>query len=204
MSCSGARSKHLIEEWDEIPPQLDAVREETQLVAITIGGNDLNYVGNLLAASCSEGERLRSRGVSVPCPALRQTTEQSYTDLESNLIILTDAIGQRAPQARIVFVQYLTLIPQTLCSKTRLSNQEAADAQKKAQRLADVIPRVAERGGASVLQVNDMSTNRTPCDDGPLSHGFEEDFDFSSGVPWHPNEDGMEFIAESLEQMWRL
>ena len=38
---------HVLAPWNELPAQIDAVTPDTRLVTITIGGNDLNYIGNL-------------------------------------------------------------------------------------------------------------------------------------------------------------
>lgn len=68
-SCGGATSEHVLRGWSELPPQIDALDRETRLVTITVGGNDLGYVGWLFASSCRLGvaafpalaDRLRNR-----------------------------------------------------------------------------------------------------------------------------------------------
>ncbi len=54
-SCGGATTAHVLAPWNELPAQIDAVTSDTRLVTITIGGNDLNYMGVLFAASCHAG-----------------------------------------------------------------------------------------------------------------------------------------------------
>lgn len=54
MSCSGATTSDLLDggEWFQ-PAQIDAVRPGTKLVTLTVGGNDVSYLGSLTAWSCA-------------------------------------------------------------------------------------------------------------------------------------------------------
>jgi lysophospholipase L1-like esterase len=52
VTCGGATTQHILGSWNELPAQISAVDSETRLVTITIGGNDLNYIGLLAGYSC--------------------------------------------------------------------------------------------------------------------------------------------------------
>ncbi len=74
VSCGGATTAHLLGPWGELPPQLDALRPETRLVTVTIGGNDVGYIGGLIRASC-----LSRAGATVgACPQVPAPTEQAW------------------------------------------------------------------------------------------------------------------------------
>lgn len=199
VSCGGATSAHLLSAWNELPAQIDAVTPDTRLVTITIGGNDIALVGNLTVASCDPGETLRVAGMTIPCPSTPfPVADEAYTTLETNLGEIAQQIASRAPQARIVFIQYVTLVPETQCAQTRLSESEAAELQAVAARLADITARAAQANGATVLRMDEASRTHTPCDAEPWSLGFPADYTEAQGAPWHPNRAGMAAIADRL------
>jgi hypothetical protein len=76
VTCSGATTVHLLQggQFGQ-PAQLDAVTPATQLVTVTIGGNDVFFMTNLIAMSC---------GLPGGCPirpdALVQTRFASLAD----------------------------------------------------------------------------------------------------------------------------
>src|SRR5690606_10476488 len=55
VSCGGAKTEHLLGPWNELPAQLDAVTGTTRLVTVTVGGNDIDYMGVLFGGSCRAG-----------------------------------------------------------------------------------------------------------------------------------------------------
>jgi lysophospholipase L1-like esterase len=194
-------SAHLIGPWNELPAQIDAVTSATRLVTITIGGNDLAFAGNLTAASCEQGESIRVAGMVLPCPSPFPVSEDAYTNLERNMRETARQIAVRAPQARTVFIQYVTLVPRTQCPQSRFTEAEAAEMRVVAARLVEITSRVAEDGGAMVLRIDEISRDHTPCDPDPWSVGLPSDYDESLGAPWHPNRRGMEVIAGELEDL---
>jgi lysophospholipase L1-like esterase len=201
VSCGGATSAHVIGPWNELPAQIEAVTGETRLVTITVGGNDLAFVLNLMAASCEQGESIAVAGRVFPCPPSRPVAEEAYARLEANMGEIARQIARRAPQARAVFIQYVTLVPQTQCPNSRFSEAEAASLRTTAARLAEITARAARENGASVLRIDEMSRDHTPCDGEPWSVGLPSDYTESQGAPWHPNGRGMEVIAEKLGEM---
>lgn len=201
VSCGGATSAHMIGPWRELPAQIDAVTPGTRLVTITVGGNDVAYAGNLTAASCDQGEIIHVAGMAVPCPPPFPVTEAAWTTLDQNLHELGRQISARAPHARIVFIQYVTLVPNAQCPQTRLTDEEAAQLRAVADRLAEITARAAADTGASLLRTNEISRGHTPCDSEPWSVGFPSDYSEAMGAPWHPNRRGMEAIAAGLERL---
>jgi hypothetical protein len=94
------------------PPQFDALRPDTDLVTLTIGGNDINIGG--LWLSCAQ------LGATDPSgdPCKRQATAGG-TDLYAQRIAaaapkvaqVLDGIRQRAPRATVLPVGYLRILP---------------------------------------------------------------------------------------------
>lgn len=203
VACDGATSAHVLGPWDELAPQLDAITPETQLVTITIGGNNLRYVGNLFAASCRAGVKFRTQSGEErgDCPPLDLAGEADYRQLQDSLLNIAAAVKDRAPEARLVFVQYVTLIAEESCAAAPLLPEDAAALRETGARLAAVTAQAARIAGADIISAEELSRGHTPCDAQPWSRAFSNEFDFSKGAPWHPNAAGHAAIADALRAM---
>ncbi|QZH74641.1 MAG: SGNH/GDSL hydrolase family protein [Erythrobacter sp.] len=202
-SCGGATTAHVLGPWNELPPQIEAVRLDTRLVTITIGGNDLAYMGVMFAASCHAG----MRDTRLVDPATGECREPVLPEparvqaLEDDLARLLSEIRVRAPRARVVLVQYVALAGDSDCAAAPLSPEHAAIAQGVAAALAEASERAAERAGAEVLAMDEFSANHTPCDPEPWAHGLGDGFDPAQGAPWHPSREGHAAIAQELARL---
>lgn len=201
VSCGGATTAHVLGPWNELPPQIDAVRSDTRLVTITIGGNDLNYMGVMFTASCHAGigrEWLANpeTGLCQPVPV---PSEAAYRQVEDDLARIFAEIGRRAPSAKVILVQYVTLDPASPCPAAAISDEHAEIARTVAHRLAQASERAAALTGAEVLPIDRMSVGHTPCDANPWATGLSNDYDMAQGAPWHPNAAGHAAIAAALE-----
>lgn len=196
--CGGATSGHVTGPWNELPAQIDAVTVDTRLVTLTIGGNDLNYVGTLFMAGCDPVAGLTVQGQTMPCAALRAPTEANFARAESGLRAIAQQVRTRAPLARLVFVQYVTLLPAQPCPATAISPEGAALARSIAARLATITATVARDAGADLLATDQLSRGHTPCDPQPWAKGRPDPADPRPGAPWHPNAAGHAAIAAEL------
>lgn len=203
VSCGGATTAHLLGAWDELPAQLDAVTPDTALVTITAGGNDLNYMGLMFAASCHADlpEPRTTDPATGQCRPLPVPDEAAYTALERSMGALFVAIRERAPQARVVLVQYVALADEEPCSAAPLLPEHAAIARAVAARLAAISSRAAEATGAQVLAIDRLSQAHTPCTPQPWARGMAAGYDGSQGAPWHPTAEGHAAIAHELERL---
>ena len=195
-SCGGATTAHVLGAWDELPAQIEAVGPDTRLVTITIGGNDVSYVGGLFAASCEERGMAERMGGS--CPDFTAPEEAKWTALERDMDAIAEGVRARAPSALLVFVQYVGLVPEGACSSVPLTPGEVGLARLMAKRLAKVTAQTAERHGAVLLPVHAMSQAHLPCSAVPWAKAFPEGDAGGSGAPWHPTAEGHRAIAEAL------
>ena len=197
-SCGGAMTQHLLGPWSELPPQLDAVTADTDLVTITIGGNDLDYVRNLFVASCAMGKF----GTPVDqCPATMLPSDSDYAEVKGRLTAVVDTIRARAPGGRIAFVQYVTLVPETPCDAVPLRAEDAADMRALGRRLADITRQVATETGSLLIESDKASVGHTACDAEPWSYAMASGMQQAEGSPWHPNARGHEVIADMLQNI---
>lgn len=201
-TCSGATTDNVLGPWNEIPPQISSVTTQTRLVTVTIGGNDLSYIGNLFSATCAFNSRIiaASGAKTRACGPVRVPTEADYTRDEAQLNEIARRLKAAAPQARIVFVQYLTPLPKpgALCAATPVSETDAAIVREIGRRLAEITGRVAQAHGIVTVEMNQASAAHTPCDKEPWMIGSPQGYDGRQGLQWHLNKAGMQATADGI------
>lgn len=200
-SCSGATTNHVLGPWGDLPPQIASVTPDTRLVTVTIGGNDLSYIGNLFSATCQYRAKQAPPGTKLkPCGAVRVPTEADYARTEAQLLKIAQTIRERAPKARLVLVQYLTPLPAAgvSCAATPVSEDDAEIVRAIGTRLAIITDRVGKESGALVVEMNINSGAHTPCDPDPWMIGAPAGYDGSQGLQWHLNLAGMQRTAHDI------
>ncbi|MCJ2179605.1 SGNH/GDSL hydrolase family protein [Novosphingobium album (ex Hu et al. 2023)] len=201
-SCSGATTNHILGPWGDIAPQVDGITPDTRLVTVTIGGNDLNYVGNLFNATCDfNAKTLAASGAKPkPCAPVKVPTEADYARDEAQLNEIARRVRAAAPEARLVFVQYLAPLPPagSLCAVTPVSEENATIIREIGRRLAEITGRVALTNGALVVEMNQASATHTPCDPEPWMIGSPQGYDGKQGLQWHLNKAGMQATADGI------
>lgn len=212
VSCGGATTAHVLSPWNELPAQIDALRPDTMLVTVTIGGNDVNYVGGLMAGSCepppAEGavarvcKGLAAHAASDPDARKRAEvarSEDAWQTMEAGLQSIAQAVRSRSPNARLVFVDYLTVLPdQGVCPQAPLSPAAARSARTTAGRLAQVTAQVAQDTGADLIRASNLSKGHDACASTPWINGFIPSGAPERYAPYHPNLIGMTAVAEAL------
>lgn len=190
VTCGGATTVHLLEGWSELPPQIDAVTADTRLVTVTIGGNDVGYVRNLMAAACQSGAR---------CIPRTAVGEDVWVRDEANLRAIVRGVRSRAPKARIVFVDYVTLLPASgSCPAVAMPEADLAVGRATAARLAALTARVAREEKAELISAAALSRGHTACDPQPWTVGAALTDPAAGGTMWHPNAAGMRAVADAL------
>jgi lysophospholipase L1-like esterase len=187
--------------------QVDAVTAETELVTITIGGNDLNYVGNLLAESCLGdlaanrssplANILKQYGVCTPTPDATVLT--ALAGLDSKLTAMVEAVQAKAPDARIVLVDYPTLLPQNgrPCAVAPIPQDRQKFLLQVARELSLATKHVAQRTGTEFVAASKESRHHDVCSADPWMTGY----DFTPGLAaMHPNEAGHAAVAAAVVQ----
>lgn len=200
VSCSGATTAHLTGPRGAIPPQLDALTPDTRLVTITIGGNDLNYIGRLSAAGCNA--IAAQSWDKEKCPVPPAPDEAAYAALAVRMDAIAKEVRRRAPDARLVFVDYLTILPVTgTCDATPLLPSEADASRETARRLAGITAKAAADNGADVVKSSELSTGHDACSSDAWMNGYPV---LGGGAAYHPNAKGMTAIADALDKrLWK-
>lgn len=197
VSCSGATTRGVLDGWAGIAPQIDALTSETRLVTITIGGNDVGYIGGLMAASCQRA----NAASSVRCPPAVPATEEKWAALEAALRRIADEVRQRSPKARLIWVDYPAVLPERGgCAAAPLSPEQADGARQVAKRLAALTARVARETGGSILAASRLTKGHDVCAPDPWMNGYPVPGKPVS-APYHPTLPGMTAIADALDRM---
>ena len=207
VTCSGATTAGILSSQRFLPPQIDAVGKETRLVTISIGGNDVHLAGNLFAWSCAQApEKIPDAWKPWICTVTPQDkVEVAFTELEGRMRAIVDAVHQHAPQARIILVDYLRLLPASGSCPERLplTNEELAEGRAEEARLAAITTKVAQETGAGLLKASELSEGNDVC--ASDSWVFPLEFpphllDFAP-LAYHPTAAAMQAIADALEKM---
>ncbi|MDN5795306.1 MAG: SGNH/GDSL hydrolase family protein [Intrasporangium sp.] len=113
-SCSGAQTKDMFtSQLPGVAPQLDALRPDTQLVTLSIGGNDFSVFGTLVGYCTT----LRAGDpTGDPCRQAMQVGGQdrllaAVAVTQQRIVGVVAAIRSRAPHARILLVGYPQIVP---------------------------------------------------------------------------------------------
>lgn len=115
VACSGATTDNVLNggQYGNELPQVDALDDRTDVVTITIGGNDIGFVPFAKACVLSDCDSSTS---------IYATTMHNIDyNLDSKLTATYEAIAQRATKARIYVVGYPQVAPDT--TTTPLSEQ---------------------------------------------------------------------------------
>jgi lysophospholipase L1-like esterase len=208
VSCSGATTAHILGPWAELPPQIDAVTSDTKLVTITIGGNDVGYIGRLIGQSC-EQERGNAKAApaaqafckSFPAVSIFPMPDAArFARLEADLKAVATEVHKRAPDARIIFVQYLTVLPKTGgCAALPLSTEQAETTRAVGAGVADATARAATATGADLVASTILSKGHDVCAAKPWVFGFATPGGPPVLIPYHPNLDGMTALADAID-----
>lgn len=198
VSCGGATTAHILGRWNELPAQIDAVTADTRLVTVTIGGNDVGYIASLIkAASCAAIQPAPAR-----CKQSSTTFQQAWSAVEQSMRSIVTDIRRRAPGARIVFVDYVTLLPaRGTCPQFPFPAEQADTVRAIAAHLAESTARVATSEGVEVVRASWLSRRHDACSKAPWANGWIDPLPGAGGVRFHPNAAGMAAVADALEKL---
>jgi lysophospholipase L1-like esterase len=208
VSYSGATTAHLLDTpQDEAPPQLEALTPDAALVTITVGGNDLDYVGtfirgsflNTLAKPASIlGRRVANR-IRARVSYLKD--EASYQAVADSLTTVVKRAKERSPEAKIVLVDYLSLVGPGTRPRldVPLNEEQLPSVAMMADGLAAAFAKAAAATGADLVAASAASLDHAIGTADPWTTGFTLlPANLGGFVPYHPNAAGMRAIADLI------
>jgi lysophospholipase L1-like esterase len=166
VTCGAAETKDFFEpQYFGVPPQLDALRNDTQLVTMTIGGNDSNVFIETILACGSLG--VLSLGQGSPC---KDQYGSSFEDTIRNttypsLVRALQAVRAKAPRARIAILGYPWIMPPSggCYDKMPIASGDVPYVRGIQATLNDAVRRAAAATGAIYVNLSTVSEGHDAC-----------------------------------------
>ena len=177
------------------PPQAEALDGSEDLVTVTIGGNDVGYVPLLMAAGLPRIVRMLPLLGGVVREMVDPTArDRALVEVAESLKEVGRTVRQRSPRAKVLFVDYLTLLPPT-GSAPPLSDVDVALGRRVADTLERLTGEAAADTGCEWVRVAEASRDH---------HAWSaEPWTTKPGIPFpgrpaplHPNAAGMRAVAD--------
>jgi lysophospholipase L1-like esterase len=199
-SCSGAGTDEMTAPQDvnpgpANPPQFDRLDDATQLVTIGIGGNDIGF--EEIVRTCSTADR-----ASRPCQDryVRGDSDEIKERIAATGPKVGDVLSgirKRAPEARVLLVNYVSILPETgsgCWPQVPFADADVPYLRAKQHELNAELAQQANAEGATLVDAFAASVGHDACQPSGI-RWVEPIIGFSGAAPLHPNQLGMECTA---------
>jgi lysophospholipase L1-like esterase len=177
------------------PAQITAVTARTDLVSVTAGGNDIGYIPSLIAASLPGWiSRLPALGDRLQRAAAPAQAAERLSRTAGSIGRVFAAIKDRAPDARIVCVDYLTVLPPTYHEDLPFDEPAYHALAGLASDLGAALARASSEYHVDLVKASEYSIGHHAWSDERWTSGWA--WPRPGGqTPFHPNADGMTAVA---------
>lgn len=206
VTCGAAETSHFFSsQYPGVAPQLDAVNKDSQLVTMTIGGNDSGVFINSILSCGAAG--LSTLGQGSPCKdrygssfedTIRSTTYPS-------LVNALRAVRAKAPRAKVGILGYPWIMPATggCFDRMPVAQGDVPYVRGIQATLNDAVRRAAAATGATYVNLNTVSNGHDACQ--PLGVRWVEPvLQGTNAVVVHPNALGESQMAAQAMTVLRL
>jgi lysophospholipase L1-like esterase len=184
------------------PPQVEALDGSEDLVTVTIGGNDAGYVQLLFAAGLPRIVRSLPLLGGVVREQLDPTArDRALVDVADSLKEVGRTLRQRSPRAKVLFVDYLTLLPPAGAAPP-LSDVDVALGRRVADTLERLTGEAAADTGCEWVRVAQASREHHAWSAEAWTTKFGLPLP-GRPAPLHPNAAGMRAVADLIVTQWR-
>ncbi len=148
-----------------VPPQLDAVKKNTQLITMTIGGNDSSVFLNSIIQCAAAG--LSTAGQGSPCKdkygSSFETTVKKTT--YPSLVRALKAVRAKAPKAKVAILSYPWIVPTSGGCYPRMpvAKGDVPYLRSLQATLNNAVRRAAAATGAKYVDLNVVSNGHDAC-----------------------------------------
>ncbi|MFD9484389.1 SGNH/GDSL hydrolase family protein [Streptomyces sp. NPDC059991] len=200
VTCGAAQTKDFsASQYPGTAPQLDSVTAGTELVTLTIGGNDNNTFINAILTCGTAG--VFSGGQGSPCKDRNGTAFDDQIDANTYPALKSAlrAVRAKAPHARVAVLGYPWITPATAdpsCFvKLPIASGDVPYVRGIQAHLNAVVQRAAHETGATYVDFSRASEGHDAC--APTGTRWIEPLLFGQNVvPVHPNALGEQRMAE--------
>ncbi|MFJ8154044.1 SGNH/GDSL hydrolase family protein [Streptomyces sp. NPDC094468] len=201
VSCGGATTAEMWKAQGTNGPQLDAVRRDTDLVTVQIGGNDIGF-GSIIGTCAALGA---TDLAGNPCQ--RYYNASGHDQLTLKIAQTAPKVGKvlravhaRAPHARILVVGYPDLLPDdgSGCYPTvPFAAKDFPYLRDVGKRLNLMLRLVAAWNGAGYVDTYGPTVGHDMCK-APADRWIEPLQPASPAAPAHPNAKGEAAMARAV------
>ncbi len=192
VTCGGATTANVLTaNQGSQPPQITGVTSSATLVTVTIGGNDVDYLGSLSTYTCQDNGGTNCGTVD------RTAIDKTFGELTGRLENVITAVRNAAPQAKVYFVNYFTVLPDSgACAGVPLTSDQLTYERSIATRLAAATATAVSATGATLVDLAAASHGHDACSADPWVETGQPPAGRSS---YHPKEAGMRGAAQAVE-----
>jgi lysophospholipase L1-like esterase len=206
-TVSGATTTTILQQPQRVmtrvfAPQIESVHAETDLVTVTVGGNDLGYLGGVILTALLGrfgrwrltrrlADRIRSSR------ALRPVTPEQKEAVTDGMVRIVNEVRERAPRARVVLVDYLPVFTGSTTTQTGvpLTTAEIGHFRAVAADLSAAYAEASRRTGAELVPASAYDQSHGAGSPVPWINGLRVSALASS---FHPTLAGMQAVAEAI------
>ena len=201
VSCSGASTANVTspqigQRSGRVPPQIDALRPGTDLVTISLGGNDDHLFSGVLGHCV---QLASSDPTGAPCRAAvgASSLDLTFEHIRANLVGVVDAARGRSPHARILLVGYPQIVPASgTCDLLPLAEGDYAFARSVTEELNATMRRAADETEVEYVDLWGPSAGHDICADDPWVNGRITSAE--TALAYHPLAAGQRAAAEAV------
>jgi lysophospholipase L1-like esterase len=206
VTCGAAQTKdYFTSQSPGVAPQLDALSGDTELVTMTIGGNDGNtFIGSILSCGAAglstlgQGSPCRDRYGSSFADAIRTSTYPA-------LVRTLQAVHAKSPAADVAILGYPWILPATVgCfDKMPIATGDVPYLRGIQATLNDAVRRAAAATGSTYVDLAGVSEGHDACQ--PIGVRWVEPvLQGTNPVVVHPNALGESRMAAQTLQVLHL
>lgn len=204
MSCGGATTVDMTQAQSgtDNPPQFNGLKPDTGLVTLSISGNDIGFANIVL--NCASMGATQPNG--TPCTDYYNSggtdqIAQSINNTAPKVAATLQGIHQRSPQAKVLVVGYLDILPQTgscYSPNNTIAPGDYPYLNAKEQQLNQMLSTEAGGNAATYVDTFNASIGHDLCQ-AIGTRWIEGLFPTSPAAPVHPNELGMQADTAQLQ-----
>ncbi|NUS15968.1 MAG: SGNH/GDSL hydrolase family protein [Streptomyces sp.] len=200
VTCGAAQTKDFAgAQYPGIAPQLDALNAGTDVVTMTIGGNDNNTFIDAILACGTAG--VATLGFGHPCQSLYGDTfvDQVDTGTYQALVGALSAVRAKAPDAKVAILGYPWIVPAAAVpgcfAQLPIASGDIPYLRTLQAHLNAAVQRAAAQTGATYVDMSAASDGHDACQ--AIGTRWIEPVLFGTNfVPVHPNALGESKMAD--------
>lgn len=201
VSCGGATAAHVLRGGQLFQrAQVDAINADTQLITLTVGGNDVAYVGDLMTLAARGSQSWVGVAARFFSNQPRAVSQRDFAGVTRDIAAIVATARQRAPRAQIIVVTYPAILPPNgTCKRLGLNAAEVTQMRAVSDRLAEATRLAASATGARLVDMDRMGVEHHACAKIPWVNGWED----PDTTAFHPTAAGAAAIARGVIEAYR-